>query len=128
MTLEIRQAKAQRRLAERKWRETGLTAHREIFVKQRILVSTMISTAKKDCLCHKIVNCGSFQEVFRLSSQMIGKFEDTTLPSNISPVCLPGKFIEFSVHKTEEISSRYDPGRPIPTNPVEFSGTAFAEF
>ena len=37
----------------------------------------MISKAKKDYLCHKIVNCGSSRELFRLSSQMMGKFGDT---------------------------------------------------
>ena len=30
MTLEIKQAKVQRRVAERKWRESGLAVHREI--------------------------------------------------------------------------------------------------
>ena len=55
----------------------------------------MISKAKKDYLCHKIVNCGSSQELFRLSSQMIGKFGDTMLPSNISLVSLPDKFNEI---------------------------------
>ena len=59
MTLGIKQAKVQRRLAERKWRESGLAVHREIYVKQRNLVSNMISKAKKDYLCDKIVNCGS---------------------------------------------------------------------
>ena len=34
MTMEIRQATVQRRLAERKWRELCLTVHREIYVKQ----------------------------------------------------------------------------------------------
>ena len=28
----------------------------------------------------------------------------------------------------EEIRSSFDPDSPIPTNPVEFSGTVFAEF
>ena len=85
MTLEIKQAKVQRHLAERKLRESGLTVHREINVKQRNLVSNMISTAKKDYLCHKIVNCGSYRELFRLNSQMMGKFRDTMLPSNNFP-------------------------------------------
>ena len=48
ITLEIKQAKVQRRLAERKWRESGLTVHREMFVKQRNLVSKMVSKAEKD--------------------------------------------------------------------------------
>ena len=59
---------------------------------------------------------------------MMGKFGDTMLPSNISPESLPEKFNEFFVHKIEEIRRSFDPDRPIPTNPVEFSGTAFAEF
>ena len=128
MTLEIKQAKVQRRLAERKWCESGLAVHREIYIKQRNLVSNMISKAKKDYLCHKIVNCGSSRELFLLSSQMKGKFGDTMLPSNIFPESLPDKFNEFFIHKIEEIRSSFDPDRPIPTNPAEFSGTAFAEF
>ena len=88
----------------------------------------MIRKAKKDYLCHKIVNCGSSRELFRLSSQMMSKFGDTMLLSNISPESLPDKFNEFFVHKIEEIRRSFDPDRPIPTNPVEFSGTAFAEF
>ena len=128
MTLEIKQAKVQQRLAERKWRESGLAVHREIYVKQPNLVSNMISKAKKDYLCHKIVNCGSSLELFRLSSQMMGKSGDTMLPSNISPESLPDKFNEFVVHKIEEIRRSFDPDRRIPTNPAEFSGTAFAEF
>ena len=95
MTLEIKQAKVQQRLAERIWRESGLAVHREIYVKQRNLVSNMINKAKKDYLCHKIVNCGSSRELFHLSSQMMGKFGDTMLPSNISPESLPDKFNEF---------------------------------
>ena len=86
----------------------------------------MINKAKKDYLCHKIVDCGSSQELFHLSSQMMGTFGDTVLPSNISPESLPGKFNEFFVHKIEEIRSSFDPDRPMPTNPVEFSGTVFA--
>ena len=41
---------------------------------------------------------------------------------------LPDKFNEFFVHKIEEIRSSFDPDRPVPINPAEFSDTAFAEF
>ena len=121
MTLEIKQAKVQRRLAERKCRESGLAVHREIYVKQRNLVSDMISKAKKDYLCDKIVNCGSSRELFRLSSQMMSKFGNTLPPSNISPESLPDKFNEFFVHKTDEIRRSFDPDRPIPTHFTYFT-------
>ena len=87
----------------------------------------MISKAKKDYLCQKIVNCGSSLEPFCLSSQRMGKFEILCYPQICSPESLPDKFNEFFVHKFEEIRCSFDPDRPIPTNPVEFSGTAFAE-
>ena len=50
------------------------------------------------------------------------------LPSNISPESLPDKFNEFFVRKIDEIRRSFDPDRPIPTNQVEISCTAFAEF
>ena len=53
MTLEIKKAKVQRRLAEQKWYESGLTVHKD-YVKQHSLVSNMISKAKKDYLCHQL--------------------------------------------------------------------------
>ena len=59
---------------------------------------------------------------------MVGAFGNTMLPSNISPESLPDKFSGLFVHNVEEISGSFDPDRPIPTDPVEFSGTAFAEF
>ena len=123
MTLVIKQVKVQRRLDERKWRKSGLTVH----VKQHSLVSNMIFKAKKDYLCHKNVNCGSSRELFRLSSQMMGNFGDIMLPSSISSESFSDKFNDFFVHKTEGIRSSFDPDRPIPTNPVELSGTVSAE-
>ena len=53
MTLEVKQAKVERRNVERKWRQSGLTVHREIYTKQRNLVSNLISEAKKDYICEK---------------------------------------------------------------------------
>ena len=49
------------------------------------------------------------------------------LPSNISSESLPDKFNEFFVHNIEEIRSSFDLDRPVPTNPVGFSDTHFAE-
>ena len=46
----------------------------------------------------------------------------------ISRESLSDKFNDFFVHKIEEIRSSFDPDRPIPTNPVDFFGTVFAEF
>ena len=94
-----------------------------MYVEQHSLVSN-ISAAKNDYLCRNFVNCGSSRELFRLSSQMMGKFGDTML----FPESLPDKFTEFSVQKIDQIRSSFDPDRPIPNNPFEFCGTVFSEF
>ena len=96
MTLEVKQVKVERRIAERKWRQSDLTVHREIYAKQCNLVSNLISKAKKDYICEKkkIVGCDSSQ-LFRLSSQMMGTFRGTFLASNIPPESLPDKFSDF---------------------------------
>ena len=53
MTLEAKQAKVERRIAERKWCQSGLTMHREIYAKQRNVVSNLVSKAKKGYICEK---------------------------------------------------------------------------
>ena len=58
-------------------------------------MSNLIRKTKKDYIYVKNVNCDSFRELFCLSNQMMGKFGDTVLPSNISSVSLPDKFSEF---------------------------------
>ena len=50
------------------------------------------------------------------------------LPINVFQESLPDKFNDFFVRKIKEIRSSFDHGRPILTNPAEFSGTIFAEF
>ena len=57
--------------------------------------SNLISKAKKDYICEKIIDCDSSQELFRLSNQMMGTFRGTVLPSNIPPESLPDKFSDF---------------------------------
>ena len=56
MTLEVKQAKVERHIAERKWHQSGLTVHREIYAKQRNVVSNLIRKAKKDYICEKIID------------------------------------------------------------------------
>ena len=130
MTLEVKQAKVERRIAERKWRQSGLTIHREIYAKQRKLVSDLISKAKKDHIYvkKKIVDCDSSKELFRLSNQLMGTFRGTVLPSNIPPESLPDKFSEFFVGKIEQIRSNLDPDRSFPLTPLSSLGLSLQNF
>ena len=104
-----------------------MTVHREIYAKQRNLVSDLTSKAKKNYICEKKVDRDSSRELFRLSNQMMGIFRGIVVPSNIPPESLPDKFSDF-FSKIEQIRGRHDPDRPLPTDTVEFLGTLFAEF
>ena len=128
MTLEIIQAKVQRRSAERAWRESGLTVHREIYGEQRNIVTHMIKEAKKSYICGKIAGADSSRELFRLSDQLLGKSGDTVLPSDIPPESLPDKFNEFFGEKIERIRRTFDPDTPCPADAVVFSGTQLETF
>ena len=47
-------ARARRRKAERRWRETGLTIHRDIFNTERLRVNTLVQSQKRDYYALKI--------------------------------------------------------------------------
>ena len=59
MTQEIKQAKQQRRCAERQWHKTSLEVHRQIYAHCRNVVNREIRNAKKRFLCEKIVSANS---------------------------------------------------------------------
>ena len=53
-TDEITQAKKERRRCEKQWRDTGLTVHYQIYIKQRNLVKWMITDSKRSYFKDKI--------------------------------------------------------------------------
>ena len=127
MTQEIKQAKQQRRCAERQWHKTSLEVHRQIYAHCRNVVNRQIRNAKKRFLCEKIVSANSSKELFRLSGQMMGTSMNTVLPGNISPVNLPSNFKEFFVTTIETIRNNLD-STPRRADSVAFSGIPLETF
>ena len=97
LTVQIKEAKQQRRCAERRWRKSGLTVHRQIFIHHREKVKKLFLQAKKNYVCNKIESSSSCKDLFHITDQLSGKKMDITLPSSIPTVDLPD---------TLEISSR----------------------
>ena len=56
---DLREARRRRRRAERRWRKTHLTVHREIFVKERDTVRACIQTAKRQHFSERIASVSS---------------------------------------------------------------------
>ncbi|WP_374211094.1 endonuclease/exonuclease/phosphatase family protein, partial [Thiolapillus sp.] len=82
MTEEIREARRRRRQAERRWRETRLTVHREIYAKERAAVRACVQAAKRRFFCEKIGSSSSCRQLFAVSDELLGRSRTTSLPSD----------------------------------------------
>ena len=119
MTLEVKHTKVERRTAERKWRQSGLTVHWVIYAKQCSLESNLIRIPQNDYVCEKKVNCDSSRELFRLSNQMMGTVGGTVLSlKHFLESLFLISLVNFFVSKIEHIRSNLDPDRPIPIDIV----------
>ena len=127
MTQEIKQAKQQRRCAERQWHRTSLEVHRQIYAHCRNAVNRLTRNAKKQFLCEKIVSASSSKELIRLSGQMMGTSMNTVLTCHISPWIFPVGSTRSFTEKLETIRINQD-STPRRANSVLFSGIQLETF
>ena len=99
----IKSAKRELRRAERQWRDTRLTMHREIYTKQRGVVKTLVRAARKLHFSARIENCSNTKQLFSVSSGLLGKPKTTPLPSDIPRSALQDRFCMFFSQKIQNI-------------------------
>ena len=96
MNLDIEQAKAERLRAERRWRQTKLSVHRDIFRLLSHKVKDLIDFAKK-CLYNKqIEECSTSKKLFHVPNHLSGK-GGNVLPNNIPVNELPQTLANFVI-------------------------------
>ena len=101
-TTEIRQAKQQRRSAERKWRTSKLEVHLQIFKDKCRNVNTLIRQAKCNYYTNLIKeNANNQKTLFRAVSTLFNK--PTSLPTNTSIPDLTQQFSQYFVKKITDI-------------------------
>lgn len=124
----IREAKQQRRRAEREWRKSGLTAHRQIHMEHREKVNKLIECAKRDHFMKVISDCSNARQLFVVVNKLLGRKTAAPLPSEKSSGETADMFSEFFVQKIADIrDSIPDSNDPTPTTPpVSCSFDAFA--
>ena len=93
MTDGIKAAKRELRRAERQWRDTRLTVHREIYTKQRGVVKTLVKAARKLHFSAGIENCSNTKQLFSVSNGLLIK--TTPLPSDIPRSAIQDRFCMF---------------------------------
>lgn len=129
LTPEIAQAKRARRRAERRWRDSKLTVHRQIFQAARSKVSDLIASAKNSHFQNKIINATSSKELYSTMNDLLGASKDSPLPTTHPLNELPSVFSSFFSSKIQDIRDKLDktPCQPCSTDPL-FSGTPMCTF
>ena len=108
LTVQIKEAKQQRRCAERRWRKSGITVHRQIFIHHDEKVKKLFLQAKKNYVCNKIERSSSCKVLFHITDQLSGKKKDSTLPSSIPTVDLLNTFGDFFSTKIQRLRNELD--------------------
>lgn len=110
---ELREAKRQRRVAERKWLQTGLTVFKEIFAKTKRHVTHVIQKAKTTFYSFKIADCESSKQLFGICDTLSGRERTSPLPI-IHPVQeQPDLFNDFFTTKVANIRAKLDEVAPL---------------
>ena len=128
MTEKIRDARRRRRLAERRWRATRLTVHREIYAKERAAVKACIQEAKRRFYCEKIDSSSSCRQLFAVSSELLGKSSTAPLPSDIPRSDLPDQSSDFFSDKTDLIRDDQDSRSREPPTFAIFDSPLLSQF
>ena len=107
------EGKRKRRQCERRWRRTGLTIHREVYLSQRDLVNQLIYQANIDLYSDKIRLCGKDQQLlFNAVDELLHWKKKTELPDCDSDIDLADKWSEYFVDKISKIRKNLDLNSP----------------
>ena len=101
----IRGARARRRKAERRWRETGLTIHRDIFNTERLRVNTLVQSQKREYSALKIQEHACSQKgIFKVVDSLLQtKGHLSSLPQHSCARDLADNFDNFFTNKISTI-------------------------
>ena len=94
-TLKEKQAKQERRKAERRYNKTGLQIHKDIFIYLKNKSNSLCDLAKSVYYNAKFQCVKSCKELYNLKNELFGKNYEPSLPSNAKPSDLPDLFSSY---------------------------------
>ncbi|CAG2217216.1 unnamed protein product [Mytilus edulis] len=101
---DLNNAKRDKRKAERKWRDSKLEVHHQIFKEKCRTFGKLLYIDKETYYSSKIENCGNdHKQLFKLTKHLMGKQQQTPLPSSSSDLELSNSFADFFVNKVVTI-------------------------
>ncbi|GFS07905.1 reverse transcriptase-like protein [Elysia marginata] len=114
LTPQVKAAKQERRKAERQWKKSGLTVHRDIYRLKHQFVCNLIKDLKRKYVNDKIVESRSSKEIFNICNDLLGKNKPKSLPNNFPPDKIPDVLNDFFVEKVDKIRQELDAKKSEP--------------
>ena len=107
--VQTRQAKKERRKAERKWRSSNLESHLAVFKRKRNAVNNLLNKARREFYTNFIKeNSGYQRKLFRASKRLLNVSRDDGLPSNLHAPTFVNDLGQYFVTKIEAIQHKLD--------------------
>lgn len=129
---ELRDAKHEKRRWERKWRQSKLIVHQQLFKNQCKVYNKLLQNTRHQYFVSKIEECGSNQkELYKLTRKLLGDTGNVCLPTHTSAEDLAENFNTFFVSKIDTIRKNIiDNNSSTVTRDFEdtFTGTPLSEF
>lgn len=133
---DLRNAKREKRKAERQWRRTKLEVFKQIFKDKCSHFAKLLYKTRETYYTNKIEEIGNdHKQLFKLTSQLMGKNQQSPLPASSSETELSNIFADFFLNKV--ITIRENLRKDILTDlsddcfldsDVRFSGTPLLSF
>ena len=111
-TNDLTEAKRALRRAERLWRNSSLTVHRQIFKGRRHIFRKLLKTARSDYYRSEISKAGgNMRLIYGITDSLLGRKVNMTLPevADESPSALATRFQRYFKDKTEVLCQNRSP-------------------
>ena len=106
-TPEIHEAKKVKRKAERIWRRTKLTVHRDIFITERNKVNKLIIKSKKDYYANTLNESSNIQrDLYKCVNTLLNKNAPSKLPDSENNTDLCNSIVTFFSNKIKKIENQ----------------------
>ena len=126
---QLRELKRDRRRAERAWRKSRLTVHKQIYDTAIQKVTDFVDSAKTAFYSSLVASSSTCKQLFHNMSSLLGKIAPVVLPTVSDINSLPDMFANFFRTKILNIRDTFPPlDRSVLSNSAIFSGTPLSVF
>jgi hypothetical protein len=125
---ELREAKQDRRRAERRWRKSRLSVHWQIYIAKRAFVNHLLLKSKQEFYNNLICESSTdSKRLFQIVSELLGGNKSTILPTHNSMDSILSKFSDYFIEKIQNIRNTFQQDNPLCQSSMEITSYSSVE-